>query len=275
MLDRTNHNRLAAQYARRIASIDDDTLPASDRVVTRGDNNPPGTIDRAREAFGELSDFLKDHPVIQAAPAAKLGSGYIERTRVALSEMESERAAKVKPLNDQLSAINGSYRAVRDPLETALKTLRKRLTDYANAIEEARIAEAERLRKEAEERERLAREAEAAEQDAIACADVGECTDVGAAIEQADQAFADYRRADKQAAIAERNVPVRFASAVGGRAQSMRTVEVLVVENVELAIKVLGITDKIRDAILSSARDYRKAFDELPNGIKATFERSM
>ena len=55
----------------------------------------------------------------------------------------------------------------------------------------------------------------------------------------------------------------------------MRTVEVLAIENAELAIRAMGLTDKIRDAILSSARDYRREHEELPAGINATFERSL
>ena len=46
-------------------------------------------------------------------------------------------------------------------------------------------------------------------------------------------------------------------------------------EDVAKAIKVMGLTPKITEAILSSARDYRKEFEELPAGINATFERSL
>lgn len=240
-----------------------------------GGNFPPGPIDSAKEAFAELSGFLKEHPVIQDPAEAKDGGAFIERTRIALNAMEEERKEKVGPLNEKLSAINAAYRIVRDPLETALKQLRKRLTDYATAIEAARIADANRLRAEAEAKEAAAREAERQEQDAIACADVGECTDVGGAIEQADAAFSDFQRASRAAAVAERNVPVRVTSVMGGRSLSMRTVEVLVVSDACAAIKAMGLTDKIRDAILSSARDFRKATDELPNGVIAEQQRSM
>jgi hypothetical protein len=248
-----------------------------DRVITRTDNHPPAAIDHAKNALGELSKWLADHPVIQAKDDAKAGVALKERTLVALNEARKEREAKTGPFREKLNAIFAAYELVKDKgtLERAYTELRKRLTSYANAVEAARIAEAERLRKEAEEREELARKAEAAEQAAIADAEAGECTDVGGAIVEADQAFSDYRRADKQAAIAERNVPLRFGSVMGGRSVSMRSTETLVIENVELAIKVLGLTDKIREAILSSARDYRKEFEELPAGIIATFERSM
>jgi hypothetical protein len=248
-----------------------------ERVITRTDNNPPDALHYANDALAELSAWLKDNPVVEAQPQAKAGAALKERTLTALNEARAERETKTRPFRDKLNAIFAAYELVKDKgtLETAYGVLRKRLTNYANMVEAARIVEVERLRKEAEEKERLAREAEAAEQDAIACADVGECTDVGGAIEQADQAFSDFRRADKTAAIAERNVPVRFGSVLGGKSIGMRTVEVLVVEDEVAAILVLGLTDKIRDAILSSARDFKKEFGELPAGVKATFERQM
>lgn len=275
LLDRTDHNRFAGQLSRRLTPAPEPVPTA--RTIDAGHNNPPSRLEYAADAFTELSAFLKDKPVIQSEHEARAGVALKERTLVAIKEARNERETKTSPLRERLNAIFSAYELVKDkgPLETAYGILRKRLTTYATAIEDARIAEANRLRLEAEERERIAREAEAAEAAAIAGADVGECTDVGAAIEQADVAFSSFRRADKQAAIAEKNVPVRFASALGGRSQAMRNVEVLMLDNIDAAIKVLGITDKIRDAVLSSARDFRKEFDELPAGIIATYERSL
>jgi hypothetical protein len=195
--------------------------------------------------------------------------------RIALAVMEDERTEKVAPLNQELTAINGSYRVVREPLEKIVKELRRRLSDFANAVEAARIAEANRLVAERAKAERAAREAEAKEQDAIEMANFGEVTDAGSAIAEADARFRDFERADRAAAVAAKNVPVRISSTMGGRALSMRTVEVLVIDDVRVAIKALGLTDKIRDAILSSARDYRNARGELPRGITATHKRSI
>lgn len=276
LLDRTNHNRLAADLTRRLMPAPE-TIPATNREVERSDNNPPDRLGYATEAMEELRAFLKTHPVIQSEVEAKAGSACNERTLVALNEARAERETKTRPFRDRLNAIFDAYALVKDKgtLETARAELRKRLTKYANDIEAKRIAEVERLRQEAEDAERKAREAEAAELEAIDDAEQGVESDVGGAIEQADQAFNDYRRADKQAAIAAKNVPVRFSSVVGGRSMGMRTTEVLTIEDAAKAIKILGLTDKIRDAILSSARDYRREFEELPAGIVATFERSL
>ena len=251
-----------------------DMLAPNPREIA-GNNNPSGPIDSAKEAMTELSAFLKEHPVIQSHDDAKAGGAYVERTRIALGEMKTERTAKVAPLNRKLAAINDAYRTVREPLEKVLKELRRRLTDYTTAIEAARIAEANRLAAERAEAERIAREAEKREQDAIAAVDVGECADAGTAIQEADAAFSDFEKAARAAAIAERGVPVRLGSVMGGRSLSMRTTEALKVEDACAAIKAMGLTSKIEEAILSSARDFRKAHDELPNGVSSTYERSM
>jgi hypothetical protein len=49
----------------------------------------------------------------------------------------------------------------------------------------------------------------------------------------------------------------------------------LTVTDWQAAITELGLTDLIRDAILTSARAYRKTFRELPEGIVATYDRSL
>lgn len=243
-----------------------------------GANNPPGPIDSAKDATAELSAFLQDHPVIQSPADAKAGGAWVERTRIALAEMEDERKVRVEPLNTQLGAINTLYRRVREPLEKTLKELRRRLTDYATAVEAARIAEANRLREEAEAKERAAREAEADEKAAMAGADVGECTDVGGTTVAADAAFTDFQKADRAAAIAARNVPVRIGSMMGNKSLSMRTVRKLIVSDAVQAAKAviaMGLTDKIKTAILQSAKDFEDVHGELPAGVVETFERSM
>jgi hypothetical protein len=256
--------------------LDRAEIPATDRLVSTADNQP-SRIDFAVEAYDELRTYLKSHPVVMSQDDAQAGAAVNERTLVALNEARAERETKTRPFRDRLNAIFDAYALVKDKgtLETARGELRKRLTKYANDIEAKRIAEVERLRKEAEEAERIAREAEAAEREAIDDAEQGVESDVGEAIQQADQAFTDFRRADKTAAIAAKNVPVRFKSVLGGNSRGMRTVEVLVIEDVAKVIRILGMTDKIRDAILSSARDYRREYDELPAGITATFERTL
>lgn len=240
-----------------------------------GHNQPPGPLASAKEAMAELGAWLREHPVIESPAEAKDGGAYIERTRIAIAELETERTAKVAPLNKELTAINGEFRAVREPLEKTLKELRRRLTDYANAVEAARIAELQRMENERLEAERIARAAEAREQDAIAAADVGECSDVALAIDEADTAFKGFEKAARAEAVAARNVPLRLGSVMGNRSLSMRTVAIINVTDPTAAIKALGLTDNLKDALRKDALAYEKEFGELPPGITRTYERRM
>jgi hypothetical protein len=244
-------------------------------LATIGHNEPPGPIDSARDALTELNAYLLENPVIQDQKQAKQAGGWLERTRISLKGLEDERTEKVGPLNVQLKALNDLYRGVRDPLEKVLLELKRRITAYTTAEEEKRRAEAERLRAEAEAKAFAAQQAAKAADDAVACADVGELIDAGAAIADADTAIKAAGKADRAASRAEREQTARIASMMGGRAQVMRNYEVLTITDATAALKVLGLTDKIRDAILSSARAYREDFGELPEGITATTERRM
>lgn len=258
-------------------------IPATDRIVTRSDNQPPGPLDQAKAIFTELAAWLRETPVVQDEQTAKAGSAWIERARIALDEARTERDGKTRPHLDALETIRGEYETVRDktktneggPLQRALTALKKRMTDYANAVEAARAAEAAGLAKEADEKAAAARAAELAEKEAIADAEVGVETDIGAAIEQADEAFADFQRADRASERAIRGIPLRFGSVTGGRAQTMRTVETLSVTDWKAAIDEMGVTESIRDAIISSARNYRREFGDLPAGIAANKGRTM
>ena len=243
--------------------------------IERGHNNPPSPIESAKEAMVELGQFAEDTPVIQNFQEAKLAAAFIERTRVALQAMEDERKPQVDPLNAKVEAINKPYRLVRQPLEKLYDLIRARLTKYNNAVEAARLREAQQLRDEAEAKERAAREAEANEAATIAGAEFGECTDVGEAIIEADGAFKDYQKADRSAAIAERNVPVRIASIMGGKALSMRTAEVFIVEDACAAITAMGLSDAARQQLIKDAKRFREATGELPDGVKSTYERSL
>jgi hypothetical protein len=225
--------------------------------------------------MAELSVFTENTPVIENFDHAKMAAAFIERTRVALQAMEDERKPQTDPLNARLEVINKPYRMVRQPLEKLYELVKARLSKYNNAVEAARLKEAQRLRDEAEARERAAREAEAREQEAIANAEAGECTDVGGAIAGADGAFKDFQKADRAAATAERNVPVRIGSIMGGKALSMRTTEVFVVEDACAAITAMGLSDDLQKQIIKDAKQFREATGELPDGVRSEYQRSL
>ena len=207
---------------------------------------------------------------------ASMAGAFIERTRVAIKSLEDERISLVGPLNVKLEAIyNEPYRLVRKPLEQLYDLVRGRLTSYTRAEEQAMPRKPRRLREAAEAKERAARAAEFHEQEAISNAAVGEATDVGGLIAEADQAFGDFAKANRAAAVAERNQKVRLGSVMGGRPISMRTRRVLVIDDPAAAIKAMGVTEKIAIAIRQSAAAFEDAYGEPPTGISETAERSI
>lgn len=256
-------------------------IPAAGRSVTKGDNRPPSLIELARETYRGLSAWLSDHPVISSHDEAKEAGKWIESVGMSIDELEAERRSKVDPLNSEVKTINDSYRPVREAFENKekrglLDEIKRRLTAFSRAEEQRKAEEAERLRVEAEAAKKAAIEAEWAEEDAKAEADLGICdVDVGAHIEAADAAFKDFQVADRQAARAERAIPTRIASAYGGRALTMRNKETLILDDAAAALAAIGVTEKIREAILSGARDYRKLNGALPDGVRSEKERTL
>lgn len=241
-----------------------------------GHNRPPMTLnDAAQQALRALSEFLQDHPVILDAEQARLANEHCASVERTVKDIDAERRTLVDPLNEQIKSYNAGYRRLLDPLRLALDTLKQRLTAYVLAETRKREQAAQRLRAEAEAKERAAREAERLEKEAQANAEQGECTDVGGAIAAADQAFGAFSEAERAATIAERDSTVRLRSMFGGRARTLRTVEVLHVTDAAAAVATLGLTDGIRDAILTSARAYRKQHGRLPPGISREEVRSL
>lgn len=247
----------------------------NDTPAAVGHNNPPGPIDAAKEAMAELSEYLKETPVVQSYAEAKQAGGWVERTRIALKCMEDERTVRVAPLNEQLSTINGAYRVVREPLKKLYDVLCERITTYTRAEEAKRVAAAEALRKAAEEKERIARAAEAEEAAAVAGAEVGELTDIGNATIVADAAFLDYSRTNREAQRAERGVNVRIGSVMGGRSLSARTETILTIDDPCKLINAMGLSERTTESLKTDARAFFKETGEWPDGITATKQRSL
>jgi hypothetical protein len=238
-------------------------------------HNRASPIEIAKDTLSDLNRFLTDTPVIETPEHAKQGALFVERTRKTLADLEDDRRVTVRPLNDEVKLINLEYGNASRPLETVLNELKWRLTDFAAREEAKRQHEADEKRKQAELAEMEARVAEQREREAKAGATVGEITDVAAAVVEADQRFNEYGRAARAAAIAERSVPVRLSSQLGGKALSLRTKETLVLDDAYAAIREMGVTDKIRDAVLSAARDYRRLHEKLPAGVSAKTTREI
>lgn len=227
------------------------------------------------DTVAEASKWLANNPVIETEDDAREAAKYEKRLKASFDELEAERDGKVRPLNDQVKAINEEYKSAQKPITEARNAVKNRLTAYALEEEQKRLAEAQRLAALAAEAERIAREAEEREREAKDNAAQGEVgVDVVAATTEADQAYSRFKRADHAAAIAAKDSTVRIGTG-WGRAASLRTKETLVLNDPVKAIFAIGVTDGIREAILTAARAYRKEHGSLPEGVEAQIDRSM
>lgn len=240
-----------------------------------GGNNPPGPIEHADETVAALGSWMAEHPVILNEEDAREGKLLVDRAKAAAEEMENERTALVRPLNEQVKTINDRYRPHKATLEGTLKVLVDRLDSFTARLEEQRRVEADNKRRELEAAEMAARAAEVAEQEAVDNAATGELgIDVAQTTQNADAAFELYKLAEREAARADRNTKVKIG---GGfrRALTRREKETLEVTDWMEAVAFMGLTDKIKEAILTEARAFRQEFKELPPGITATYDRSL
>jgi hypothetical protein len=240
-----------------------------------GDNNPPSMATTAGEVANDLSGWMANHPVIQTEAEARESKVFVDRAKLCIQDLEAERDNLVRPLNAEVQRINGHYRSPRSLLERVLDELKARLATFLRAEEQKRVQAADEARARAEEAERIAREAERVEKDRIADAAAGEIDiDVASLSRDADQAFSAYEKATRQAELAERETRVRIG---GGfqRALGLKTETTLVVMDEVLALKDMGLTEYIKEAMIKSARAYKKLHGKYPQGIEAQTQRKV
>lgn len=243
--------------------------------TTIGHNMPPSAIDDARAAFKALSDYLAATPVIADDATAREAKLYVDRAKLTLADLDAAKTRESKPLHDEWKACLEKFKPATEYLTRVADELKTRLAAYMRAEETRRLQEAAEAWRIAQEAERAAREAERLEAEAKENAAMGEIgSDVGAAIVDADAAFAEFERAKRAAAIADKDAHLRIGGGFS-RVASLRTKETLVLEDAGKALKAIGLTDKIRDAILSGARDYRRLKGKLPAGVAATTEQVL
>lgn len=247
-----------------------------------GHNHAPDAIDLALPTITDISKWMEEHPVIEDEATALAAKPLLDRAKVALDEIEKERDGKVRPLNTEVAEINSTYKALHNTeakkpgtYDRVVGELKSRFAAYLKAEEDKRFAAAEAARLEREAAEKAARDAEAKEQEAIANAAAGELgVDVAAVTQEADAAFTAFETTSRFAARAERDTKVKVGGGFG-RAVTLRTVETLHLDSYNLALKAIGPHDKIKEAILSAAREYRTEHGHLPDGVRATQERAL
>jgi hypothetical protein len=236
-------------------------------------NNPPDMTVTLGEVVSSLNSWMADHPVISTEDEARDAKVLIDRAKLGIKDLEDERDRKVRPLNNQVAEINAYYRPAKTLAEKVLNEIKRRITDFIAKEEAKRIKIAEEARKAAEDAEQRAREAELREREALDDAKHGAEVDVAAAAREADEGFADFQRANRDANRAEREAKVRIG---GGftRSLSLRSKETLVVKNAISAINAIDMTPDIEAAIIKGARAFRSMHGELPPGVESIMERS-
>src|SRR5882672_11101469 len=250
-----------------------------------GHNNPPGAIELAEPTIEALSQFLKDFPVIANEDEAREAKPHLDRMVATFKAIDDERKAKVGPLNEQVTAINTEYHRWHNASnktgvwDKLLHQLRFRLTDFARKLEADRQTAAEAAHAAKEEAERIARQAEEREREAQATAAAGVCdVDIAAASQEANDSFREFLRADRISQRAEKAMNVRIGGGFG-KVSTLRNKEILTVTDWRAAISEMTddgeLPAVISDAILTAARAYRKAFDQLPAGIHVETERTL
>lgn len=240
-----------------------------------GGNNPPDMTVTTLEIMRDISNWLSEHPAIPDAESAREAKVFMDRGRLSLKDMEDERDGKVRPLNEKVTEINRYYKAPKEAITRVLMELGTRISTFLKEEERKRVAAAAEATRIAEEAERRAREAEAAEQEAIGAASSGELgIDVAAHVVEADCAFREYQVAGRAAARAERETHVKIGGGFS-RSLSLKKKETLAVYDAPLALKAIGLTEDIMEAIIKSARAYRKLNGKLPDGVESTVTKEI
>lgn len=255
---------------------------ALDTRLQIGGNNPPSPIEIAKGTMAALSDWMKENPVIQDEVKAREAKLLCDRAKASLEEVEQERDKKVRPLNEKVSEINAQYKSFHNTdakrpgvFDKIFIELKARINAFLVIEEEKRKTQAAEAARIADAKDLIAREAEQRERDALSSAAVGELDiDVAALTAETDLAFADRNKSVHAAAIAERDTHVRLGGGFG-RAMSLKNKETLILDDAFKALADLGVTEKIREAILSDARAFRKINDKLPNGVSISTSQSV
>jgi hypothetical protein len=243
-----------------------------------GHNKPPAEAKIALAGVvNGANEWLKNHPAVTTQAEAAAGATYVSQVKEALRMAEAERDGRVRPLNDEVKEINGEYAGPKADAKTVVEAANARLTAFARAEEAKRLAEVRRLEAEAEARRQAVIEAERKEAEARENAEMGEVgVDTLAATREADQAFKDYQRTERQTRVAAKDSRLRVDTG-GARAASMREIETLTMGSLKELWPALNEDERqiVKDAAVTAARACRKRTGELPPGIIRNVERSF
>jgi hypothetical protein len=233
-------------------------------------------IDFARDLMEQVNAFLREHPVIQSEDEYREGAKLATLANKCLADADAERKTELAPHALEVGKINHRYKERTEPLRELLKVLDQRDTAFAREEEQRRAAEAAEKRRLADEAIAKAQEAEATAIEAISDAESGVVgVDMASVGKEHRGAILEAAQRLREAERAERDLTFRVRTAPGERAVSMRNKEVLTLTDPVACITAMGLTEDVREAILSDARKWRKLKGALPPGVVSTINRSL
>lgn len=187
-------------------------MNATAAIAEIGHNKPPVHLLWKEEIdglFEEATNWCDGEPIASQDQADKVGQ-LLDMIRTASKDCDKQRAAEKKPHDDAGKAVQALYKPLLDRADIAATACKKALTPWLQKVEDEKRAEAERIRKEAEEKARAAADL-AAKTNADSLADQAALEDARNAAQQAQRAAG---RADKD----------RAHVTGGARAVTLRTV---------------------------------------------------
>lgn len=111
-----------------------------------------------RQRANELVEAAK-RAIINSAETMEKGADMSKLLKSLAKKIEEMRTTKVKPLNDEVSAINANFKAIINPLSEAAKGVESKMLAYTKEQEEIARKEAEKRRIQEEEERRISAEA--------------------------------------------------------------------------------------------------------------------
>lgn len=232
-------------------------------------NNPEETaaLDRAAELLAKVTEFVTDKPAIHNEDDAKTAAGFVDEIRKIGPDVKADQATELAPHEEAADRVKARYsptlidlRARFDLLKAMagdwLARERKRIADE----KAAQLAEARRLREEADraERERIAarereneealRAKQEAERDPVREAEIE------AERQEAERRAAETQKAARDAERAAASKPVAAAIKAGtARAMTLTTRWRAVVTDEAAAIESFKDHPDVRAAALAQA----------------------
>ena len=178
---------------------------------------------RVEELTDTANQWIEKCEEIQDEDQAGRANDFRAQIRAAKTDVENKRKDEVKPLNDQVTAINTKFKALVPFLDESLTRLNGLLEPWLQKLEEKKQKEARQAREEAETRRR---EAEAAKK----------------------QAEEEAEKAEKEAAQIEKSKP-QVKGDYSGKSTGFRTTWKAKITDIDKAFEYYKVHPKVVEAL--------------------------